>query len=332
MSLNGPLRCETARDLPPALRGGVVAIGNFDGVHRGHQAVIGHARDIATREGRPLVCLTFEPHPRTVFRPDQPVARLTPAPIKAQLLGALGCDAVVEQNFTRSFAAASADSFVTDSLVDALGAAHVVVGYDFHYGTKRSGTAQTLRDAGAVHGFGVSVVDAFDDEGGALVSSSRIRSDIEAGDMAGANALLGYRFMVAGEIVHGRKLGRTLGYPTANMTLPDDTILMHGIYAVALRRPGGGAPLPGVASFGRRPTFDDGAPLFETFLFDFSDQLYGEHVSVSIFARLRGELQFDGVEALVRQMDQDSLEARAVLDAATPLSPLDALMSFGGGN
>ncbi|QOG07889.1 bifunctional riboflavin kinase/FAD synthetase [Aureimonas sp. OT7] len=322
------LRLDAATALPEDLRGGVVAIGNFDGVHRGHQAVLSAAAEIATRERLPLVCLTFEPHPRSVFRPEQPVARLTPAPLKARILDELGFDAVVEQAFTREFASETAESFIEDCLLGALGARHVVVGYDFHFGARRAGTAETLAAACGQRTIGVSVIAEFDDEGGAVVSSSRIRSDLSVGDVAGANALLGYRWIVEGEIVHGRKLGRTLGYPTANMTLPHDTLLMQGIYAVKLTRADGVA-MPGVASFGRRPTFDGGAALFETFVFDFDDQLYGETVAVSVFGRLRGEMRFDDAKALVAQMDRDSQEARALLAGSNPLSPLDARLSFG---
>ncbi|KAA0972701.1 bifunctional riboflavin kinase/FAD synthetase [Aureimonas fodinaquatilis] len=313
--------------MPAELKGCVVAIGNFDGVHRGHQAVLGRAKDEAARLGVPLVCLTFEPHPRTVFKPDQPVARLTAAPLKARILSVLGFDAVVEQAFTREFAAQSAESFIRNILLEQLAARHVVVGYDFQYGARRAGTPATLIQAGHELGFGVTVVDEFDDEGGAVVSSSRVRVDLAAGDIAGANSLLGYRWMVSGTVEHGRKLGRSLGYPTANMQLADDCLLAHGIYAVRFRRADGSLH-GGVASFGRRPTFDDGAPVFETFLLDFSGDLYGEEAVISIFAYLRGELKFDNVDALIRQMDADTEVARQILARAEPLSEIDRHLAF----
>ncbi|WP_152044638.1 bifunctional riboflavin kinase/FAD synthetase [Aureimonas psammosilenae] len=316
-----------AASVAPHYRGGVVAIGNFDGIHRGHQAVLEAAKALAAEKRVPALCLTFEPHPRSVFQPDRPVPRLTPPPVKARLLEALGFDAVVEHPFDRAFASLSAEDFVQEILVDCLGATHVVVGFDFQYGARRGGNAQTLHAEGARHGFGVTAIEAFADEGGGPVSSSRIREDLGRGDVAAAAALLGYRWMVEATVIGGQKLGRQLGYPTANMALPENGLLAHGIYAVRFRRPGGDL-LDGVASYGRRPTFDNGAALFETYLFDFVGDLYGETCDVSVFARLRGEEKFDGVEALIRQMDKDAAEARAFLSGAAPLSPLDRLIAF----
>jgi riboflavin kinase/FMN adenylyltransferase len=323
-------RLGSVEDLPGELAGGVVAVGNFDGVHRGHQAVFAAARQIAAADRRPLVCLTFEPHPRTVFSPDQPVARLTPAPMKARLLEALGFDAVVEQPFDRAFAARDPDDFVAKVLVESLRASHVVAGFDFHYGARRGGTPQTLAASGERIGFGTTLVPALADEAGETVSSSRIRALLARGEADAAAALFGYRWTIRGTIGKGAQIGRTLGYPTANMTLEPETLLAHGIYAVRLRRPDGNLH-DGVASFGRRPTFDDGPALFETFLFDFSGDLYGETVDVSIFGFLRGEARFDSAAALVEQMDEDSRQARAMLAAAAPLSDLDRAIAFPGG-
>lgn len=319
-------RLASVKDCTDDLKGGVVAIGNFDGVHRGHQAVLEKAAEIARAESRPLLCLTFEPHPRTVFVPDRPVARITPAPMKARILGILGFDAVIEHPFTKDFAGIAPETFETDVLVEALGASHVVAGFDFHYGAKRSGTPESLGRAGLKLGFGATLVPAFEDEGGETVSSSRIRAALGEGRVAEAAGLLGYRFAIRGEVVHGKKLGRTLGYPTANLVLEDE-LLAHGIYAVRFRR-ADGTLLDGVASYGRRPTFDDGAALFETFVFDFAGDLYGEAVEVSVVSRLRGEVKFDSAEALVQQMDRDAEEARAVLSDLAPLSPLDRALSF----
>ena len=313
--------------LPPALRGGVVAIGNFDGVHRGHQAVVETLSALAEPVGAARIVLTFEPHPRTVFRPQHPVQRLTPAPLKARLFGHLGVDAVVEQPFDVGFAAHSAESFVAQTLHRDLGARHLVVGYDFRFGARRQGDVEFLRARGAELGMGVTCIAPFVDEGGNIVSSSRIREDLMNADVAAAAALLGYRYTIEGTVSHGAKLGRTLGYPTANMVLPDDGLLAHGIYAVRLRR-ADGTLHDGVASYGRRPTFDNGAALFETFLFDFSGDLYGEAVSVSLFGFIRGEERFDSAEALVKRMDIDAQEARALLAGARPLSPLDAALAF----
>lgn len=315
-------------DLPDDLRGAVVAIGNFDGVHRGHQAVL----EVALEKGRALNCpvlaLTFEPHPRAFFRPDMPLFRLTPAPMKAHLLGAFGIDGVVELAFNQTLAKTEAETFVEDMLVGALGVRHVVTGYDFHFGRDRRGTPSFVQEAGERLGFGVTTVDEFDGEDGAAVSSTRIRKILGEGEVAEAAGLLGYRFTVEAVIEGGKQLGRTLGYPTANMILPADFELRHGIYAVRFRR-SDGSLYDGVASFGRRPTVeDDGNALLETFLFDFDGDLYGETCRVSFFGFLRPELKFDGLDPLVAQMKTDEAEARALLSGVRPLSALDEKVTF----
>lgn len=314
--------------LPAALRGGVVAIGNFDGVHRGHRAVLGCALEGARALGAPALVLTFEPHPRVFFRPEEPLFRLTPAPLKARLLAELGVDAVVELPFDATLAATGPDAFVSGILQEGLAIRRAVTGYDFHFGRNRQGGPAFLMEAGRRHGFGVALVDAFCDEGGGTVSSTRIRQLLEAGEAAEAAGLLGYRFTVEADISHGHKLGRTLGFPTANMVLPAATGLRHGIYAVRLRR-ADGTLHDGVASFGRRPTVEtDGRVLLETFLFDFSDDLYGETCTVSFFGFLRPELKFDGLEPLVAQMERDADEARALLSGVRPLGELDLALGF----
>ncbi|MER8921011.1 bifunctional riboflavin kinase/FAD synthetase [Mesorhizobium sp. M0802] len=314
--------------LPPHLRGGVVAIGNFDGVHRGHQAVLDRALAEARRRGVPALVLTFEPHPRKVFRPDMPLFVLTPPPMKARLLSHLGFAALVEQPFTRAFAGLSAEAFVTDVLETNLGITHAVTGFDFHFGKDRQGGPAFLMAAGERHGFGVTLVDAFRDEGAEVVSSSRIRELLCEGEVTEAAGLLGYRFTVESEVIGGQQLGRTLGFPTANMRLSLETTLKEGIYAVRFRR-ADGTLHDGVASFGRRPTVDDnGAPLLETFVFDFAGDLYGEICDVSFFGFLRPEVKFDGLDALVAQMKRDEAEARALLAGVRPLSDLDGAIAF----
>ncbi len=321
-------RIAGAADLPHDLRGSVVAIGNFDGVHRGHQAVLERALSEAQTLTVPALALTFEPHPRSVFNPEQPLFRLTPPQMRARLLQAMGFSAVIEQPFSRDFASLGADEFVNEVLVQDLAACHVVTGYDFHFGKNRQGTPDYLKRMGAEHGFGVTCVDAFCDEGADLISSSRIRSLLAEGDVAQAAGLLGYRYSVLAEVSHGKKLGRQLGFPTANMALAPETSLRHGIYAVRLRR-SDGSLRDGVASFGRRPTVDDdGAPLLETYVFDFSGDLYGEACSVSFFGFLRGEVKFDGLDPLIEQMKRDEAEARALLSGVRPLSALDLAASF----
>lgn len=324
----GIRRITGAEVYPADLRGAVIAIGNFDGVHRGHQSVLVRALDMAREAGRPAVVLTFEPNPRSVFQPDVPLFRLTPAKMKARLLGLMGFKGVMEQHFTREFASLSPETFEHDVLAERMGASQIVAGYNFRYGKGRSGTPETLAAAGKAGGFGVDIVNAFSDEGGSVISSSRIRGLLAEADVEEAAGLLGYRFTVETEVLSGKQLGRTLGFPTANMILPDDVELAHGIYAVRFRR-ADGSLFDGVASFGRRPTVDsDGAPLLETYVFGFAGDLYGEVCSVSFFGFLRGEKKFDGLDALVVQMKRDEEEARALLSGVTPLSELDRGIAF----
>ena len=314
--------------LPERLQGGVVAIGNFDGVHRGHQVVLSRALDEARAIGAPALALTFEPHPRQFFRPDVPLFRLTPPDLKARLIETLGFDAVVELPFTADFAAQSAEEFVDRILIKGLGIRHVVTGFDFHFGKDRKGGPAFLMQAGRAKGFQVSLLDAYRDEGAEVISSSRIRELLCNGDVAQSAGLLGYRYTVEGVVSRGKQLGRTLGYPTANKALADDNGLRHGIYAVRLRD-ASGTLHDGVASFGRRPTVDDaGAPLLETFVFDFSGDLYGQTCTVSFFGFLRGEEKFSSLDDLVVQMKRDEEEARALLAGVRPLGPLDVRMAF----
>lgn len=321
-------RNEKKTPLPSRLRGGVVAIGNFDGVHRGHMSVLGKALELSQAHKRPALVLTFEPHPRSVFNPSAPVFRLTPAPMKARILDAAGFHSVVEYPFDHDFASRSAENFVNRILVEWLGAAEVVTGFDFHFGKGREGGPAYLMQAGERYGFGVTLVDAYRDENADVISSSRIRARLAEGDVSHAAGLLGYRYTVEAKVIGGQKLGRTLGFPTANMALPPETALKPGIYAVRLRRANGDLH-NAVASFGHRPTVtDNGAALLETFVFDFSDSLYGEVCSVSFFGHLRDEMKFAGLEPLVEQMGRDCEEARALLGGVTPLSEIDAKIAF----
>lgn len=321
-------RNEQKEALPADLKGGVVAIGNFDGVHRGHRSVLERALALAKERGVPALVLTFEPHPRTVFKPEQPVFRLTPGPLKAQLLEAMGFHSVIEYPFDREFSQRSAEDFVENILGGWLQASAVVTGFDFHFGRGREGGPAYLMDAGRRFGFDVTLVDAFRDENTEVISSSRIRELIAEGEVSEAAGLLGYRYTVQSEIVGGEQLGRTLGYPTANMALAPEVELKAGIYAVRFRRPDG-TLYNGVASYGRRPTVtENGAPLLETFVFDFSGSLYGEICSVSFFGYLRPELKFDGLDALVVQMKRDEEEARALLSGVTPLGEVDGKITF----
>lgn len=300
--------------VPEALRGAVLALGNFDGVHRGHAELARVATLMAAEHGCAAAAFTFEPHPRSVFRPDQPVFRLTSPEVKLELLAQAGLARSFVLHFDREIAAIGAESFVDDLLLGRLGAAGLVCGYDFHFGKGRIGSPEMLQARAGARGVPVAVVPPYS-WAGEPVSSTLVRTALEAGDVAHAADLLGRPWFVRGEIAHGDKRGRDLGYPTANMHLPRDCRLRYGVYAVRMKVDG--IWRDGVASFGSRPTFDDGAPRLESFLFDFSGDLYGKTVDVALVAWLRGEAKFDSLDVLIAQMDKDSLQARAIL-AQTP--------------
>lgn len=295
--------------IPAPLAGAAVAIGNFDGVHRGHRAVIDAARRLAADLGGPALALTFEPHPRKVFRPEVPLFRLSPPAVKATLFERAGLDGAVTLTFDRLFAETSAERFLADLLVGRLRARAVAIGHDFSFGKGRQGNADFILARAPALGLKVAVVPAFAQDG-AAVSSSAIRAALAAGDVRRANALLGHEWFVRGTVVHGEKIGRTLGYPTANMAFDPDFALADGIYAV--RATIDGVVRPGVASYGRRPTFGDGAPLLETYVFDFTGDLYGKEIDITFVDYIRGQIKFDGVEALIERMHEDSRIARAI--------------------
>lgn len=311
------IRTNTPDNFPSSLKGGVIAIGNFDGVHRGHQAVLQTAVKLAEIAGTSATVLTFEPHPRTVFAPDKPVPRLTPAPCKAELIEHLGFDCVIEHPFDQNFASTNAIDFVENTLMGKLGACHVVTGYDFHFGKGREGSPQFLAANGERLGFATTIVQAFQDEGGGVISSSRIRTCLAQGEIAEANGLLGYSYRHRGIVQKGKQIGRTLNYPTANLPMPAESALRHGIYAVRAKL-ADGTLHDGVASYGRRPTFDNGEALLETFIFDFKGDLYDQELAIYLHGWIRGEEKFDSVEALIEQMDKDSAEARAMLATLGP--------------
>ncbi|MCB1499618.1 MAG: bifunctional riboflavin kinase/FAD synthetase [Bauldia sp.] len=315
--------------LPAALRGGAVAIGNFDGVHRGHQALLARTRADARELDVPSVVLTFEPNPRTFFRPDEPVFRLTPPRARARLLTALGLDGLAVARFDASLAGLSPKAFIETVLVERLGASALTVGEDFRFGARRAGTTADLVAASGDLGFAVDVVGPVADGEGHRFSSSAIRAALAEGDVAAANHGLGYRWFVIGTVVQGDRRGRDLGFPTANVRLPDDVRLRHGIYAVTLTL-AGGAPLPAVASYGRRPQFDNGAAVLEIHVLDFSRDLYGAEVTVTFHGWIRPELRFPTVDDLVIRMGEDVAEARAMLSAHDPGSVLDRALAVLG--
>lgn len=305
---------------PAVLRGAVVAIGNFEGVHRGHRAVINAAIARARAHGRPAAALTFEPHPRSFFRPDEPVFRLSDQSIKLRLLAATGLDGAIVMTFNAALAGLEAAQFVEQILIDRFAVSGVVIGYDFHFGKRRAGSPAFLAAEGRKHGFSVDIVPAFEDRG-RRISSGAIRAALAEGQVEDAAEMLGYPWFVSGEVVHGDKRGRELGYPTANVRLDPTCALRHGVYAVRVEVDG--RRYDGVANYGRRPMFDTGAVLLEPFLFDFSGDLYGAVIDVAFVAWIRHELKFDTIDDLIQRMDEDSRLARALL-ARTPGQPLPA--------
>jgi riboflavin kinase/FMN adenylyltransferase len=305
-------------DVPAALTGAVAAIGNFDGLHRGHQAVIAAAVARARALDCAALALTFEPHPRAFFRPQEPLFRLTDENAKLRLLAASGLDGALALTFDAAFAALSAEEFVRTILVERLAIAGAMIGYNFHFGRGREGSPAFLKEQGARLGFAVEVLPPLQHQG-RPVSSSAIRAALAEGRVAEAADLLGHPWFVSGTVLHGDKRGRDLGYPTANLRLDPACGLRHGVYAVRVGR--GEQRYDGVASFGRRPTFDNGAPLLEVFLFDYSGDLYGTTLDIAFIDWIRPELKFDSVEALVRQMDEDATRARMALAKAPAAFP-----------
>lgn len=298
----------------PADRGAAAAIGNFDGVHLGHQSVIDVARKIATDSGAPLGIMTFEPHPRQVFAPDAPPFRLMNRETRANRLAKLGIERLYEVPFTRALAALTPRAFAQDIIADALGLAHVIVGADFCFGAGRAGNAADLEKFGTNMGFGVTVAPILKLDAGD-VSSTAIRTALGDGRTRDAAAMLGHWHRIDGVVIQGDQRGRDLGYPTANMSIDGLHPPRHGVYAVkvdVLTGPHKGS-YDGAASIGVRPTFGVNHPNCETFLFDFKGDLYGEHLSVALVEYLRGEEKFDSLRALITQMDADCLRARRIL-------------------
>jgi len=295
-------------------RGAVAAIGNFDGVHIGHQSVIAQAREIAREQAAPCAVLTFEPHPRRFFLPDAPPFRLMNAEARANRLARLGVEILFELSFTSALAALPADAFAHDVLHDGLGLTHVVVGADFRFGKGRGGDAALLARVGRELGFGVTVADLVKGDRGE-VSSTSIRQALSDGRPGDAASMLGHWHRIEGPVLRGDQRGRDLGYPTANLSLEDLHRPRFGVYAVlvdVLDGPQAGS-YRGVASLGVRPMFRGEVPNLEVHLFDFAGDLYGAHLSVALVAYQRPEETFASLEALIAQMDADSAEARRLL-------------------
>jgi len=301
------------------LAGAVVAIGNFDGVHRGHRAVIGAALKRARALGRKAAALTFTPHPRLFLRPQETLFQLSSESDKLRLLAATGLDGAIVMTFDAALAATPAEDFVSKILAQALGIGGAAIVFDFHFGKNRGGSPAFLAAQGEHLGFAVDVVPPLEDEG-TPVSSGSVRAALASGRVVEAAELLGAPWFVSGEVIHGDKRGRELGFPTANLKLDPACGLKHGIYAV--RADIAGKRHDGVASFGRRPMFDDGAPLLEVFLFDFDGDLYGRTIDVAFIGWIRHEQKFESIEALKQHMASDAAQARDALKRAGKAFPL----------
>jgi riboflavin kinase/FMN adenylyltransferase len=307
------IRLSGDRPVPAPQRGAIVALGNFDGFHVGHQAVVGRALERARAEGRPAMVATFDPHPARLFRPDAPPFLLTTIPQRMDLFEAFGADAALALPFDRALAAVSPEGFVTDWLRDRIGAAAIVTGGDFTFGKDRGGDVADLARLAALHGMSAETVAPVEAEG-TVASSTRVRQHLKAGEMDAAARLLTRPFAIRAEVQHGDKLGRTIGFPTANLALGDTLRPAYGIYAVRGRLPDGRV-LDGAANLGIRPHFDPPKELLEPHFFDFSGDLYGQTIDVELIAFLRPEAKFDSLEALTAQIEADCERARAILKA-----------------
>ena len=301
--------------VPAHLRGAVVALGNFDGFHVGHQAVVGRALALARAAGRPALVATFDPHPARLFRPDAPPFLLTSIDQRMDLFAAFGMDGALALPFDRAMAAVGPEDFVARWLAERIGADTLVTGEDFTFGRNRGGNTRALARFAVAQGMRSETVAPVEAEG-AVASSTRIREHLKAGDMAAAARLLTRPFAIEGVVQHGDKLGRTIGYPTANLPLGDYLRPAYGIYAVRGRL-ADGRVVDGAANLGIRPSFDPPKELLEPYFFDFSGDLYGQRLGVELIARLRPEAKFDTLEALTAQMEADCNEARRIL-AGTP--------------
>ena len=305
-------------------RGSVLTIGNFDGLHRGHAVLLGQVRDRAQTEGRASAVLSFEPHPRSVFLPGAEPFRLTPFRVKERELARLGIDLLFIQHFDLNFAAKSAEDFIAEVVVGAIGASHVVIGWDCTFGNRRRGTPDLLRAEGARHGFGVTVLEPVRDGTATVYSSTHIRELLKAGRPCEAAALLGRYWEIDGRVATGDRRGRTIGFPTANLSLDDYLQPAFGVYAVRVSGDGPDDPLAGhtvdgVANIGLRPTVGGLVPRLEAHLFDAEFDLYGRHLRVALIDFIRPERKFAGLDALKAQIAEDAVQARGILAAAPAL-------------
>ncbi|MDV7338140.1 bifunctional riboflavin kinase/FAD synthetase [Terasakiella sp. A23] len=307
-------------DLPPEVKGGAVAIGNFDGVHLGHREVIGEAGWIAKAHRIPWVVLTFEPHPRMVFNPTQDPFRITPFRIKARHIEEMDVDDLVVLQFDKDFASRKAEDFIQDVLIDGLAAKHVVCGYDFYFGAKRQGNPDMLLHKGRELGFGFTCVNPVKDDGGEAYSSTRVREYLYGGQPAEARGVLGRPFEIEGRVVKGDQRGRDIGFPTCNVELHDYLEPAYGVYAIRAGVDDGTSTVwhDGVANIGKRPTFDKRDIMLEAHLFDYDGDLYGKHLRVALLDFIRPEQKFSGIDEIKEQIAKDCISAQDILKKTEP--------------
>jgi len=301
--------------LPAEARGAAIAIGNFDGVHKGHCQVILEAGAIAKNLGIPWAVLTFEPHPRTVFQPGAEPFRLTPFRSKARALGALGVDFMIVQKFNSEFSQNPAEDFVKSILVDGFGAKHLISGYDFVFGHNRQGNSKLLVSMGKQLGFDFTAINAVESAEGFVYSSTRVRQQLENGDVRGAADILGRTFAIEGRVAHGAKLGRSIGFPTANVHLGPLMRPKRGVYAVRATLEGENQIIEGISSIGHRPTVNGIGDLLEVFLFDFDADIYGRRISVELIEFIREEAKYDSIEEMRKEIVRDVEKATTILQS-----------------
>lgn len=300
---------ETYKDIPNSAQECVIVIGNFDGVHLGHQALLVKARSIAKGLGKPLGVLTFEPNPKQLFHPDEPPCRLTPREFKAEKLAEYGVDCVFSLPFDWGFASQSADNFVQNILIDGLKASHIIVGYNFKFGQLRKGTPETIKDAGLQ----VTVIDEVKGSGERSYSSSYVRQLLRHGKIKEACSILGWDWEMRGRVFKGDQRGRELGYPTANIPLEEVVHPAYGVYACLARIKGENEWMPAACNIGIRPMFEVDTAQIETYIFDFNREIYGKTLCVRPIKRLRGEAKFDSIDELIEQIAADCAQAKEIL-------------------
>lgn len=296
-------------NFPVELQGGVVALGNFDGVHLGHQKVIGEAITMAQKHNITSTVVTFNPHPITIVKPERNLLKINTLHTKYKLMENLGLDTLCVISFDKAFSQMPAEDFITKILHESLGVKHIVIGHDFIFGRGRGGNAELLREYGKTYGYQLHQVTA-EKNNDIICSSTKIRCFLQGGEIEKANEMLGYNYIIEGEVISGRKLGRELGFPTANIRVENNMVPLFGVYAVSIKIAGEDASLHGIANLGIKPTFDEVEPLLEVNIFDFDQDIYGKHVTIELLKYIRPEKKFNDIEELKSQIACDVMSVK----------------------